>query len=102
MSYIHLVLHSQSDNHQCILYTQLYSLISIVQCCPRIQVSGHNLRADCQWHTLVPLLNCGANADLAKPALGLSRGMNGVTIPIVTLGTIRPGDSGAARNATEF
>ena len=33
---------------------------------------------------------------------GLSRGMNGVTLPIVTLGTIRPEDSGAAQNATEF
>ena len=29
-------------------------------------VSGHNLQADCQWHTLVPLLNCGANAALAS------------------------------------
>ena len=35
-------------------------------------------------------------------ALGLSRGMNEVTLPIVTLGTIRPEDSGAVRNATEF
>ena len=26
----------------------------------------------------------------------------GVILPIVTLGTIRPEDSGAARNATEF
>ena len=25
-------------------------------------VSGHNARADCQWHTLVPPLNSGANA----------------------------------------
>ena len=33
---------------------------------------------------------------------GLSRGMNGVTLPIVTLGSIRPEDSGAVRNATEF
>ena len=32
--------------------------------------------------------------------LGLSRGMNGVSLPIVTLGTIRPKDSGTARNAT--
>ena len=29
--------------------------------------------------------------------LGLSRGMNGVTLPIIILGTIRPEDSGAAR-----
>ena len=29
-------------------------------------------------------------------------GMNGVTLPIVTLGTILPEDSGAVRNATEF
>ena len=35
-------------------------------------------------------------------ALGLSWVMNGVTLPIVTLGTIRPENSGAARNATEF
>ena len=35
-------------------------------------------------------------------ALGLLRGMHGVTLPIVTLGTIRPEDSGAARNATSF
>ena len=39
--------------------------------------------------------------------LGLSRGMNGVTqrelsLLIVTLGTRRLEDSGAARNATEF
>ena len=34
--------------------------------------------------------------------LGLSRGMNGVTLPIVTLGTIRPEDSETAQNATEF
>ena len=33
---------------------------------------------------------------------GLSRGINGVTLPIVTLGTIRREDSGAARNATSF
>ena len=32
--------------------------------------------------------------------LDLSRGMNVVTLPIVTLGTIRPEDSGAARNAS--
>ena len=31
-----------------------------------LSVSGHNLRADCQWHTLEPLLNCGANAALAS------------------------------------
>ena len=30
------------------------------------------------------------------PHLSPSLGMNGVTLPIVTLGTIRPGDSGAA------
>ena len=30
--------------------------------------------------------------------LGLSRGMNGVTHPIVTLETIRPEDSGAAQS----
>ena len=30
----------------------------------------------------------------------LTQGMNGVTLPIVTLGTIRPDDSGAVRNAT--
>ena len=29
-------------------------------------VSGHNLWADCQWRTLFPLLNCGANAALAS------------------------------------
>ena len=29
-------------------------------------VSGHILRADCQWRTLVPPLNCGANAALAS------------------------------------
>ena len=34
--------------------------------------------------------------------LGLSRGVNEVTLPFVSLGTIRPEDSGAARNATEF
>ena len=34
--------------------------------------------------------------------LGLSRGMNAVTLPIVTLGTIRPEANGAVRNATAF
>ena len=29
-------------------------------------VSGHNLRADCQWRTLVPPLNSGANAAPAS------------------------------------
>ena len=29
-------------------------------------VSGHNLRADCKWHTLVLPLNSGANAALAS------------------------------------
>ena len=29
-------------------------------------VSGYNLRADCQWHTLVPPLNSGANAAPAS------------------------------------
>ena len=29
-------------------------------------VSGHNLRADCQWCTLVSPLNCGANTALAS------------------------------------
>ena len=29
-------------------------------------VSCHNLRADCQWHTLVPLLNSGANTAPAS------------------------------------
>ena len=29
-------------------------------------VSGHNLRVYCQWRTLVPLLNCVANAALAS------------------------------------
>ena len=29
-------------------------------------VSGHNLRADCQWRTLVPPLNSGANAAHAS------------------------------------
>ena len=29
-------------------------------------VSGHNLRADCQWRTLVLPLNCSANAALAS------------------------------------
>ena len=29
-------------------------------------------------------------------------GQEGVILPIVTLGTIRPEDSGAAQNATEF
>ena len=83
-------------------------------------VSGHNLPADCQWRTLAHLLNSGANAASASVhalvkavvalnsrqkrvlALGLSRGMNGLTLPIVTLGTIRPEDNGDARNATEF
>ena len=32
--------------------------------------------------------------------MSLTRGMNGVTLSIVTLGTIRPEDSGAVRNAT--
>ena len=32
--------------------------------------------------------------------LGLSGAMHGVTLPIVTLRTIRPEDSGAARNST--
>ena len=40
------------------------------------------------------LLNC------VLLTLGLSRGMNGVTLPIVILGTIRPEDSRAARNAS--
>ena len=31
---------------------------------------------------------------------GFSRGMNRVTLPIVALGTIRPEDSGAERNAS--
>ena len=26
-------------------------------------VSDHNIRADCQWRTLVPLLDSGANAE---------------------------------------
>ena len=34
--------------------------------------------------------------------LGLSWGMHRVTLPIVTLGTIRPEERVAARNATEF
>ena len=42
------------------------------------------------------------NGNSVLMTLGLSRGMNGVTLPIVTLGTIRPEDSGAVRNATEF
>ena len=29
-------------------------------------VSGYNLRADCQWRTLVPPLNSGANAAPAS------------------------------------
>ena len=32
-------------------------------------VAGHNLRADCQWRTLVPPLNSGANAAPAVVAL---------------------------------
>ena len=36
--------------------------------------------------------------DIRSP----SREMHGVTLPIVTLGTIRPENSGAARDATEF
>ena len=31
-----------------------------------ILVSGYNLRADCQWRTLVPPLNSGANAAPAS------------------------------------
>ena len=41
--------------------------------------------------------------DLRAPApVSILHATEGVILPIVTLGTIRPEDSGAARNATEF
>ena len=60
------------------------------QCSTRISacaVVGRGSLKNRQWRVLV---------------LGFSQGMNGVTLPIVTLGTTRPEDSGAAGNATEF
>ena len=73
--------------------TALYGSTSLQQSSKgscSLLVSGYNLRADCQWRTLVPPLNSGANAAPASVlelmwavvaclTLGLSRGMNGVT-----------------------
>ena len=42
----------------------VYSFIIQASC--SLLVSGHYLRADCQWRSMVPLLNCGANAALAS------------------------------------
>ena len=100
--------------------TALYGSTSLQQSSKgscSLLVSGYNLRADCQWRTLVPPLNSGANAAPAS-VLALITGNSvfdirsltwdewsypeGVILPIVTLGTIRPEDSGAARNATSF
>ena len=55
------------------LCTALYGSTSLQQSSKgscSLLVSGYNLRADCQWRTLVPPLNSGANAAPASvPAL---------------------------------
>ena len=61
-------------------------------------VSGYNLRADCQWRTLVPR----GVFDIRSLTWEEWSYPEGVILPIATLGTIRPEDSGAAQNATEF
>ena len=43
---------------------EIVPLLEMIFC--HFLTTGHNLRADCQWHTLVPLLNWGANAALAS------------------------------------
>ena len=62
----------------CLLYGMVRSTIlqqSSKGSCSLL-VSGHNLRADCQWRTLVPSLNCSANAALAsvQACAGVGRG----------------------------
>ena len=54
-------------------FTALYGSTSLQQSSKgscSLLVSGYNLRADCQWRTLVPPLNSGANAAPA-PVLAL-------------------------------
>ena len=49
--------------------TALYGSTSLQQSSKgscSLLVSGYNLRADCQWRTLVPSLNSGANAAPAS------------------------------------
>ena len=49
--------------------TALYGSTSLQQSSKgscSLLVSGYNLRAACQWRTLVPLLNSGANAAPAS------------------------------------
>ena len=49
--------------------TALYGSTSLQQSSKgscSLLVSGYNLRADCQWHTLVPPLSSGANAAPAS------------------------------------
>ena len=49
--------------------TALYGSTSLQQSSKgscSLLVSGYNLRADCQWRTLVPPLNSGANAAPAS------------------------------------
>ena len=49
--------------------TALYGSTSLQQSSKgscSLLVSGYNLRADCQWRTLVPPLNSGANAEPAS------------------------------------
>ena len=51
------------------LCTALYGSTSLQQSSKgscSLLVSGYNLRADCQWRTLVPPLNSGANAAPAS------------------------------------
>ena len=51
------------------LCTALYGSTSLQQSSKgscSLLVSGHNLQADCQWRTLVPPLNSGANAAPAS------------------------------------
>ena len=69
---------------------------------------GSSAQLRCQCSSRISAGAGVGRSSLTQPAVaclmtvGLSRGMNGVTLPIVTLGTIRPEDSGAVRNATEF
>ena len=44
---------------------------------PREAAAGYNLRADCQWRTLVSLLNSDANAALASvTVVGRGKALN--------------------------
>ena len=68
------------------LCTALYGSTSLQQSSKgscSLLVSGHNLRADCQWRILVPPLNSGANAApasvLALMWAVVHEWMNGVT-----------------------